>query len=273
MTNILMKFVCVQGNYMTWVKRAGIFSATLLFFSLIGSAVSAAEIKQVRSVTTPDETDVEIRVFPAEGNRLLLGFACDEGASVSEEKTAISLAEDGIEVWMPDMLGSYMLPKARSSLAEIPTETLTHIIDKALSTGKQVYLIAGGPDTELILRAVAAWEKTGAKGDLSGAVLMFPRLNDGAPIPGQEPVYVDAVGKTRLPLMVLEGERTPNRWGMRHLTQALAKGGSSVQSKVIPDVRGYFFKRADANMPEEVVTSQLGGVIKASMFYIERAEK
>lgn len=174
---------------------------------------------------------------------------------------------------MPDMLGSFMLPKARSSLADIPTEALTHIIGEAIKTGKEVFLIAGGPDTELILRAASAWEKGQNNDQLAGAVLMFPRLNDSAPVPGQEPVYVEAVGQTQLPLMVLEGERTPNRWGMSHLTKALGKNGSLVQSKVIPDVRGYFFKRADANMPEEVVTSQLGGVIKASLFYIERVKK
>lgn len=245
----------------------------LLFTMLCQAAVSWANEKHAMSVTAPDDTEVEIRVFPAEGDRLLLGFACDEGVSVSEEKTARSLSDDGIEVWMPDMLGSYMLPKNRSSLSQIPTGSLTKVISQAMQTGKQVYLIAGGPDTELVLRAAQAWEGGGHEETLAGAVLMFPRLNAGQPVPGQEPVYVAPVGKTRLPLMVLEGERTPNRWGMPHLTQALAAGGSALQSKVIPDVRGYFFKRPDANMPEEVVTSQLGGVIKASLYFIERSKK
>lgn len=232
-----------------------------------------ANQKHPMSVVAPDDTELEVRVFPADGDHLLLGFACDEGASVSEEKTARSLSDDGIEVWMPDMLGSYMLPKNRSSLSEIPTESLTAIISEAVKTGKKVYLIAGGPDTELILRAAAAWEESESDARLAGAILMFPRLNDGKPVPGQEPKYVASVGKTKLPLMLLEGERTPNRWGMAHLGAALAAGGSELQSKVIPDVRGYFFKRPDANMPEEVVTSQLGGVIKASMYYIERSKK
>lgn len=74
-------------------------------------------------------------------------------------------------------------------------------------------------------------------------------------------------------LCVMEWERTPNRWGMPHLAEAVSAGGSELQSKVIPDVWGYFFKRLDANMPEEVVTSQLGGVIKASLYFIERNKK
>ena len=77
---------------------------------------------------------------------------------------------------------------------------------------------------------------------------------------------------TSVPLLVLEGERTPNRWGVKHLTAALAQGGSHVHAKLIPDVRGYFFKREDANMPEEVVTTQLAGLIKASLFFLGRID-
>jgi hypothetical protein len=45
-----------------------------------------------------------------------------------------------------------------------------------------------------------------------------------------------------------------------------------VHAKLIPDVRGYFFKRQDANMPEEVVTTQLAGLIKASLFFLGRTD-
>jgi hypothetical protein len=98
---------------------------------------------------------------------------------------------------------------------------------------------------------------------------MFPRLFKEEPVPGKVPEYVDAVGKTRLPIMLLEGERTPNRWGLNTLSHELQKSGSVVTSKVIPDVRGYFFKRQDANRSEDVVTSQMAGLIKVSLFYIE----
>ena len=80
---------------------------------------------------------------------------------------------------------------------------------------------------------------------------------------------VDAVGKTRLPIVLLEGERTPNRWGLNTLSQELQKSGSKVIAKVIPQVRGYFFKRPDANRSEDVVTSQMAGMIKVSLFYLE----
>jgi hypothetical protein len=264
-----------------------------LYLSLLVLAFSV-QAKEIKIIET-DDADIEIRIFPAQGNVLLLGFACDEGISIAEEKTAISLANDGIEVWMPDMLSGFMLPKVRSSLAAISTETLVAIIDEATKTGKQVYLIASGPDTELILRGASQWEarnnssesgsekSSGKKPEVSepefnkpefnkqlaGAILMFPRLFKETPVPGKTPEYVDAVGKTRLSIMLLEGERTPNRWGINTLSQELQKSGSVVTAKVIPNVRGYFFKRKDANRSEDVVTSQMAGLIKVSLYYLQ----
>ncbi len=238
---------------------------TVLLILLLASAPALAT-KEYRTVETPD-ADVELRVFPTDGNVLLLGFPCDEGKSIAEEKTAQSLSNDGIEVWMPDLLSGFMLPKVRSSLVEISTDTLIALIEEASKTGKQVYLIASGPDTELILRAASEWEAQGNK-PLAGAVLMFPRLFKDEPVPGVVPEYVDAVGKTQLPIMLLEGGRTPNRWGLNTLSHELEKSGSKVISKVIPKVRGYFFKRQDANRSEDVVTSQMAGLIKVSLFYL-----
>jgi len=243
--------------------------ALLTFLPFFSGNLHAAD--EVKSITADDETEIDVRIFKGDGNQLLIGFACDQGSSMAEEKTAQALARDGVEVWMPDMLSAYMLPKLRTSLSEIPTNGLEKIIIKAKTTGKKVYLIASGPDTELILRVAQEWERTHKDSPLSGAILMFPRLNKSKPEPGKPPVYQDAVGKTTLPLMVLEGERTPNRWGVGHLTGALKKGGSTVYAKLIPDVRGYFFKRNDPNVPEDLVTSQMPGLIKASLFFLGRA--
>ncbi|MCP4186016.1 MAG: hypothetical protein GY763_00270 [Gammaproteobacteria bacterium] len=244
-----------------YLKTGFVFFAFLAFTTLLSA-------KEIRIIET-DVTEIEVRVFAARGDTLLLGFPCDEGKSIAEEKTAKSLSEDGIEVWMPDMLSAFMLPKVRSSLAEIADDVLLALIDEAARTGKKVYLIASGPDTELVLRAASIYEASRNNNVLGGMIIMFPRLFKTAPEPGKEPEYVDAVGKTRLPIMLLEGERTPNRWGINSLSQALQAGGSQVSAKVIPMVRGYFFKRQDSNRSETVVTSQLAGLIKVSLFYLE----
>ncbi len=233
------------------------------------SMVLLAEAREIRLFETA-ELEVEVRVFPAQGDVLLLGFPCDEGKSNAEEKTAQSLANDGIEVWMPDLLSAYMLPKIKSSLGQIEDTVLATLIDAAMKTGKQVYLVASGTDTQLVLRGAQHWEADVENPALGGAVLLFPRLYKGEPQPGIKPEYQDVVGATRLPIMLMEGERTPNRWGLMDMTNALSQGGSPVISKIIPMVRGYFFKREDANRSEDVVTSQLAGLIKVSLFYLNQ---
>lgn len=226
--------------------------------------------QEITTIKTPSGEDIEFRIFPAEGNVLVLGFPCDFGESINEESIAQSLSDDGIEVWMPDILSAYMLPKARSSLAKISNKDLVYISQKAAKTGKDIYLIASGSATQLVLRAAAKWrEQYPDLDNLKGLILLFPRLNDGTPTPGVEPKYVKSVGTTKTPIIVLEGGRTPNRWGLKHLSEKLSAGGSKTISKVIPDVRGYFFNRTDPNRTEDIVTSQLSGLIKVSLFYLQ----
>ena len=106
---------------------------TLLFFMLLVAPLSAELESELREIEMPDGTEVEIRVFPAEGDRLLLGFACDAGGGLHEEETAQALSEDGVEVWMPDMLSGYMLPKLKSSVESIATEDVIALLDKAIA--------------------------------------------------------------------------------------------------------------------------------------------
>ena len=256
-------------------KISSMYKAALVIsLSLLLSGLSlASEARELRDVALETGTEVELRVFATEGDKLLLGFACDEGSSRNEEATARVLAQGGLEVWMPDMLSAHMLPKVRSSIAQIPGEEIAGLIDHAVKvTGKKIYLIATGADADLVLRGAAEWERRTDYGvhdsPLQGAILMFPRLNNGEPEPGKEPTYLASVGTTRLPIIVLEGQRTPNSWGLKHFTAALSQNGSEVIAKVIPDVRGYFFNRNDPNESEEVVTSQLSGLIRASIMFL-----
>ncbi len=217
-----------------------------------------------------DQTEVEIRVFKTEGDLLLLGFACDEGSSTTEEETAGKLADSGIEVWMPDMISAYWLPNVPSSRAKIPGQSISDLASEAhLQTGKDIYLLAAGGDVGLVLRGLAQIEQDNDLAQhVKGAIIMFPRVLKGEPDPGKEPEYIDAVGGTTSPLLVLEGGRTPNRWGLPHLVAALERGGSLVKSLVVPDIRGYFYKREDANAPEDTVTLQMHGLIKASLYQL-----
>ena len=246
--------------------------APLMLAAVVLPAMPAHAMEPI-TIMLNDDTEVDIRDFIADGDEMLLGFACDQGGGSNEEKTASRLAQDGIETWMPDMLSAYMLPKLPSAIKSISGDDIVKIIENARKkTGKKVYLIAGGDAAAVALNGAARWkQKYGAdrsseQTGLGGIIMMFPRLNAKPPEPGKPPVYIDAVGKTDVPILVLEGERTPNRWGLPLLKKKLEAGGSRVITLIIPAVRGYFYNREDSNLAEDVVTAQLAGVIKASLY-------
>lgn len=246
-------------------KYALFFSLPLLF----SFTVAVSNEASYDSITTEDGSEIDIRVFDsnnASKHPLILGFACDAGNGFNEVKTAENLSSDGYNVWMPDILGSLMLPKLKSSVNSIDESVIVDLVHKARQTHDHpIYLIASGSDTSFLLRGLSLLTHN----EVAGAILLFPRLMKHSPEPGVEPVYVDAVGKSNVPLLILEGERTPNRWGLNHLKQKLGAGGSPVYSKLIPNTRGFFYQRDNKNTSERLVTDQLPGLIKASIFFME----
>jgi hypothetical protein len=259
---------------MTFTLRQ--FRLPVLFAAIaaLSPTGASADTDDLRTFVLADGTEVETRVYPADGDSLILGFACDEGESDNEETTAARLAADGVEVWMPDMLSAFWLPDLPSSIEQIPAAAIAELArDAYRDTGKDVYLMAGGRDTELVLRGLARLERDGdSPNKVRGGIMLFPRLLKGEPEPGMEPEYIAPVGATTSPLIVLEGGNTPNRWGLPHLIDALGGGGSEVQSLVVPDVRGSFYTRADSSGTEDVVTGRLHGLIKASLYQLRNSK-
>ncbi len=231
-----------------------------------------AQETEVFTIDLEDDNSVDVRQFKSDGENLLLGFACDEGTGQAESQTAALMADGDLEVWMPDLLGAHFLPKLKSSLIEVPEDDIIRLIDTALAqSDKKLYLISSGPGSTVLLRGLAAWEANNPDrlNELHGTILLFPRLAAIPPEPGKDPVYIDAVGKTKTPIAILEGARTPNQWSLPGLKKQMEAGGSIVTTALIPGVRGFFYNQEDPNMSENIVTSQLSGLIKASLVKLD----
>lgn len=216
------------------------------------------------TVTVADDIDVDINVYPAEGKTVLLWLACHEGSEGAETRAAEKLVKQGIETWFPDMLSAHFLPQAPSSIYTIPGEEIAIIIDRVFEThpDSSIYLVAGGRAAAPLLRGAVAWEQHHAKShSLAGAILFYPRLNLLDIEPGKEPVYIEAVGQAKLPIVILEGERTPNRWGLPHLTGKLKQASAFVHTDLIPKVRGYFYTRPSKTADEAAMTEKLHELI------------
>lgn len=255
---------------MTSKPLIAIVSGLLSLLFIQGEAF--AQKSEIITVDLPGGDSVDIRDYKADGDTLLLGFACDEGTGQAEMTAAEQLSDSDVEIWMPDLLGAHFLPKLKSSLLEIPAEDVVTLIDAAISQSqKRVYLISSGQASGVLLRGLIEWEKLHAADDnkLGGVILLYPRLNASPPEPGADPVYIDAVGKTRTPIAILEGSKTPNSWALPALKEKMEAGGSLVTTALIPGVRGFFYERDKQNLPEDLVTSQLAGIVRASVIKLD----
>lgn len=248
-----------------------------VFFCAIGALMQSvlfAQENELFSLELPGGDSVDIRQYKADGDTLLLGFACDEGTGAAEMNAASILSDTDMdmEIWMPDLLSAHFLPKLKSSYKQVPTEDVVTIIDAAIDASeKRIYLISSGQGSGVLLRGLAQWEQDNPDrlDSLQGVVLLYPRLNAAPPEPGKDPIYINAVGKTKTPIAVLEGAKTPNSWALPGLKQELEANGSLVTTAIIPGVRGFFYERENQSLPEDIVTSQLAGLVRASVIKLD----
>jgi hypothetical protein len=255
------------------MNRNGLILYGLIAFALCVAPMSVyAHSHEIMSIDLAGGDTVDIRRYSADGDKLLLGIPCDEGTGEAAMNAADVLSDTSMEIWMPDLLSAHFLPNLKSALAEIPTEDVVTLIDAAIaSSDKQLFLISSGQCSTVLMRGLVAWEEKNSNrlGEINGMILLYPRLNARPPEPGKDPVYIDAVGKTRTAIAILEGEKTPNRWALPALKEQMQAGGSLVTVALIPGVRGFFYERDKQSLPEDIVTSQLASLVRASVIKLE----
>lgn len=225
------------------------------------------------SLSLSNGTEVNLRSYPAQGDTLLIWFACDEGHSIHETRAAQALAEKGIETWLPDMLDAHFLPILPSSLKEIPPAEISDIINQAIqASGKKVVLVVGGHGALPILEGAHAWQgqvSAEARQALAGAILFYPDLYSVTPAPGVEAQYHPVVRQIRLPIFIYQGQLSPGRWWLEHLKVAFSQGGNQVKSEVLPKVRSHFYVRPDATPAENAMAARLAELMLEALKQLE----
>lgn len=246
-----------------------LFAPVLALLLSLGTASAAPP----PSLSLSTGTDVSLRTYPAQGNTLLLWFVCDEGHSSHEARTARELASRGYETWFPDMLDAHFLPILPSSLEQIPPEEIREIIAHAIRlSGKKIVLITASHGATPILRGAKAWQDEATedgRSALAGALLFYPDLYSVAPAPGVEAQYHPIVAQTRLPLFIYQGQLSPGRWWLEHLKVEFARGGTKVESAILPRVRSHFYVRPDATPAESAMAEKLPELVLDALKQLE----
>lgn len=228
------------------------------------------------SLHTSTGSEIFLRTFPGKGNTLMLGFPCDEGLGSQEARASQSLARLGMEAWLPDVLGAHSLPAAVSSMEQIPPIEIAEVIGQTIKlSGKKVVVVTTGRGALPILQGADIWLSQATAQDRSaliGIILFSPNLYSVNPTPGAEARYDSIVARTSLPVFIYQGQRSPARWWLESLKAEFARGGSKVSSKLLPNVRGFFYSAQDPTDAERAMTDRLPELILDAIKQLESAQ-
>lgn len=215
-----------------------------------------------REIHVADGVDISVEVHASAGDKLLLwlppGIAGGEPDAAQAEK----IRALGIEVWRADILGARFLPGLESSLEQVPESDISALIEAARQRGKRVTLMASASAGLLALRGAQAWQNAHPKASaLDGVILLHPNLYLASPEPGREPEYHPQVTRTRLPIHIVQPEKSPWLFQLDKLQAALESGGSQVSLQLLRGVRDRYYFRADATEAENAEAARLPQVL------------
>lgn len=239
--------------------RRTLTAILLLLPTLVWSAAPGPTLQTLRL----RGTEIALTIFPAQGHTLLLWLPSESGIVAADHKAAAALARAGIEVWLPDLHAAYFLPVVGSSIRQIPVADVASLIAHARQRAKAVYLVTSGNGAPLALQAAAQLRNN--KSRPAGAVLFSPNLYTGTPAPGEDATYSPITTRTRLPIFIVQPDRSPWKWRVDELKSRLQQGGSRVKVQTLPEVRDRFYYRDDASPVERAWAPRVPELILGAM--------
>ncbi len=214
--------------------------------------------------------EISTSVYPGAGSRLLLMLPSERGVSPRQATLAAGLARLGIEAWVVDLHETLFLPPGPGSLRDVPAALVAELIQHAVATEKQVYLMATGRGAALALDAAREWQSTQPREPgLAGVILFHPDLYRLTPQGGAVPEFLTIAEITNLPVYLFQPMQASSRWYVKELVMRLQKGGSDVLVQRLTGVGDGFHLRADFSGAEKEMSDRLPAMINQAMRLLE----
>jgi len=235
------------------------FKISILALLLFVSGFVQAESKQI--IELVDGAEIAYYYYPAKGKQLFIWLAPEEGLQPTEKKIAQQLAQQGVEVWYPDLFETNFLPIAASSVEQFPVSQIQALI-AAANTGKDIYLVTSGRGVIPIFKGLRQWQlEMPTSTAIKGVILLSAKFFVETPDPGQAAKILPIVRATNIPIYLFQPAKSPWRWKLDKTLPALQQGGSEVFLQVLPNVRDRFYYRPDAEAEEYQLASQLPALL------------
>lgn len=251
--------------------RARVCAVLLAVFAVTNLANAQTGSPATESLKLADGSDIDVLKLSRHGYPRVLWLPSEAGTQPGEMTAARALARLGVEVWYADTLSARFLPAVRSSMHEIPPGDIVALLDRALRDGGPVVAITAGGGAAPLLRGLVA-RGEGAP-PLAGAILLSPNLYKATPEVGAEAEFLPEAARVQLPIVVLQAAQSPWRWRLDSLGAEFARGGSRVQTTILPDVRDRFYFRPNATAAERRAARQLPALLRDKLKALTPAEK
>ena len=240
---------------------------SLLFLTLLTVPwCQAASGAQSREFSWSGGDEISTFVYPGTGEQLLLMLPSDRGVSPRQAPLADGLGRRGVETWVVDLHGAMFLPQGPGSLREVPTGMVAELVQHAVATGKEVYLMATGRSAALALDAARQWQLDHPlQAGLGGLILFHPDLYRLTPQGGREPEFLPITSATNLPIYLFQPMNASARWYVNELVSRLQKSGSDVLVQRLQGVGNGFHLRPDYSDLEEEASVRLPSMIEQAM--------
>lgn len=209
------------------------FSLCLMALLWLGSALGLARSAGTLELTAPDDTDLTVERFVPETESpaaLVVWIPSEFGFNADHRSLARRIAEQGLEVWLVDLLQAYFVPAGHGALDTVPPDTVAAVLDAAAERAPgRVYVLTSEGGARLVLEAAWGWQAAHpGQNDLRGLILLHPFLYQGFPQPGEEAGFVPEAGLANLPIYLVQPGLTTQAWRIPELMDALRRGGASV---------------------------------------------
>lgn len=232
-------------------KRYCFLLVLFLFISL--NTWADSEPDDIVEISITGGTDILVSRF-GESDQRILWLPSEFGFGERNVNTlARSMAEQGLEIWVADLHGSYFLTPGRTSLSKIADHDVAELIELSLpeKPEQRLYLLSTGRGAALALMGLKTWQQARpADIRFGGAVLVHPNLVAGSPEPGQEETWLPIAEQTYAPLFIIQPEKSGKRWYLQDLVKKLQTGGSAVYQKLVRDVSDGYLTRPERSEAE-----------------------
>lgn len=252
--------------------------ASLLFAVCIGLLpVHGASAYENLEITLSSGSEISYMRYGEDNNRLVLWLPSEYGSSPEMIETALSIYDEGFDLWVLNLHASYMVSPGRTSMDEFEIDDIYLLMLAAKQAGyKNIVLAAPSRGAILALQAGKLWQqKQAADSSFHGYVFLHPHLIDGSVEIGDDARYLPIARSVNKPVVLLQPEYSTKYLRTYQVVEQLKTGGARVKVDKLKGVTAGFHARPRDDLSEAdlAMREQMGEKFVQAYHFLENNQQ